>query len=317
MTMADATSGSEGIAAQETPDVGAADTGAGDAGGEAAVAESDGQQSAAEGADEGDSGGLDLEALFADDEPAAAAPSDDDDDDDEPAAPVKGNRANKRIRSLNGKVKELSGYANQVYAQNQTLVEQNQQLLHELQALRDGYQQQPASDDPVDGFKRELLGDASSMFEERLAQFDERFNRMEQERAQAQQMRAQRERARQLNAAVDAAISEVISPYVDDDIFSQRQNDYADMVMTQMAMNKLSPKAAAQKVRRTMMDHARGVVRKKTKGGKIARSQAAPAPIAEGISGAGGESYPSWDAMQRNNYKSYVQWMAAGSPPLK
>lgn len=275
----------------------------------------------AEGADEG--GPLDLEAIFA--EEAEEEQKADSDDDDEPEetqqeAP-KGNRANKRIRALssklkeeNGKYSELNAYTHKLY---QAYLRQEERLTQLQKAPK--VQKKVESDDPVDAFKAEILDSLQSVIDDRLREPNERVKRIEQDRQNAATEFQRRQRVEKLNREVDKAVEEEILPYVDEETGTQLKENYARMVMLLQASDNKGLKASAQEVRKVMMKNARGVVKKRTKanGKKVAASQATPSPSPQGISGATGDSFPSWEALRKNNYRTYVQWQADGSPPLK
>lgn len=293
--------------------------------GDESASDPEGGEEAAE-----DGGGLDLESIFAD-EPEEAPPAEDADEDDseeeEVAAAPKGQRANKRIRALNSKLKETSSQYDKMNAYAHNLYGSYQKLQAEMAALRRGQVQAQAkqvqkadvSDDPVEAFKAELLRDAQAQTAAMLQEPRDRVKRIEQERQQAIATQQRRMRTSKLNAAVDSVVEQEIMPYVDPEIGQELKDEYARMVMVRQATDGKGFKDAAQKVRKMMTSHARGVVRKRTKanGKRVADSQAAPSPILDGVSGAGGEVYPPWEALRNNNYKDYVQWMADGSPSLK
>jgi hypothetical protein len=263
-------------------------------------------------------------------------------EDEKPKEEPKG-RANKRIQSLVAEKKVVeSQLANQrkefesqlaqerqrveaqFQAQMQTIQKQNELLARQMALLNES----KASEDdskltPAEKWEKELMSKAAAQALARLTPELEELKRERQAEKQAQvaakQAALQKQKLKAYEAEATKAGREILLSDVDGASLAPEDYETAsDVVLAMVAATGMSPDEAARKFK-GFFDKYHGARLKqvtKTSGSKIKSAQGIPIPMSASKGTTQAEVKPSWDALKKNGYSNYIEWMRHGSPPL-
>jgi len=280
----------------------------------------------------------DLAADFSDDAIDSAAL-----EEQAPPKKEKGSRAQKRIQSLNQKNKELAeqmaqrdAYYQQQLAMMQQQMQQGQQesersaqqeqlelQRRQLEILQRQREREDESNlSPMEAYRRQILKDAEgsmkSAVSSELEELRRELNAEKDARAQQREEVERQQRYAYYQAQTRQATNKVLLDGFSDDHRSSLGKEADEMILAYAGAFGVEPKDAAVRFKKWMDGYVQASLsgRAQKGGRKIQKSRQVPSSSRGGKRAVKGNAYPEFKSLRKAGYDSYVEWVAAGEPPI-
>jgi hypothetical protein len=249
-------------------------------------------------------------------------------------------RSQKRIRGLIDNLKRATEVARTSQAQLQQFQAWSRQATQQHEQLRAAYHQQQvalarmqerlaaiprqpgAEEDPVEKFKRDVLGESVQRARQELSpQMQQALQEVQaiKDGLRQQQLQAQRLQTEQkYNQDADGALARHLAPYMTEEGAKKHANRLGAYVLQEAMLTNTDADSAARSVRNFIFEVARDVMarRSATTGARVAAGQQVPPPAPRGRADAKSAEWPAYSALRKAGFKNYVEWQMQGSPKL-